>query len=67
MFSVSAVAGPEDQVRQKSTGELQVMVDYCDAGAAKGTLALGDIMMCSVAYDELVHHRYGSYEAYLNR
>lgn len=67
LFSTSVLAGMDEEVRQLSSDELQTIVEHCNDSAAVGSLAYGDIMVCSVAYDELVHHRYGSYEAYVNR
>lgn len=67
LFLSFSVCANEDTIRELETAQLQEMVDHCDQSAIDGTLAYGDIMFCSIAYDELVHGRYGSYKAYIER
>lgn len=57
----------EIQTRGLETPQLQSMVDECNKRAENGTIGTDLIMVCSVAYDELVHKRYGSYDEYTER
>lgn len=67
VLSVSSVADVDSQIRQLSESKLQEMVDYCDDTASKRVMDDAAVMACSIAYDELVHHRFGSYKSYINR